>query len=141
MMQLPLPICEHAAIAEPQRYRSLTEFERQWREWDQPDSYLRIAIVVALEEHFSWPLSEAIRRKYRGLQLTIVTKTPRLPGLESRGDLALHCVSLGWQRIQFSQNWEEALEQQRDRLNGQWMHETLIPFDWSPQRQQTPSCR
>lgn len=129
-MLTPLHGLNQIATTELQTYRSAAEFHQLWRQLDQASGYLKVSIVAAFEDQFALPIVDAIRRQYRGLQLTIVTKTTRLPGLISRVDLALHCISLGWQSIQFSTNWEEALERQVNIATFEHQHVALIPSLW-----------
>jgi hypothetical protein len=96
------------------RYRSESDLRNQWLRWD--DGHLddpqsgNLTLILALGDFLRGNLRRLVRRACPGYRLVIVPQAGHWPGVDSFGDLATACDSLGWSSIEIRRDFGEAIE-------------------------------
>lgn len=80
-------------------YSSLTNLRQRWTALDEAELGSRLSVVLILDDQFNSDIVPLIRRRYMGLQLTVVPLARSLPGPQSIGDLVWTRYQLGWHEL------------------------------------------
>jgi len=95
-------------------YANPSELKDRLQDLDKAEDGAKRTVILLLNKDFVGHLPSLIRRKNPGQQIIITSGLGYLPGLVSRNDIAFRAGMLGWDRISFVHNLDDAIQQMHD---------------------------
>ena len=99
-----------------QTYSDRSELKEQLKNLDQRRE-AEGTVMLLLDSEFDGHLPSLIRRQNPGRRIIVTSKLGYLPGLVSRRDIAFRAGMLGWTRISFVHDFDDAMDEARAALS------------------------